>query len=317
MANFLVTGGAGFIGSNLVEALVSDGEAVRVVDNLSTGRLENLSGVRDAIEFVEGDIRDPAVCRAVVGDIDFVLHQAAVPSVPRSVANPVLCHESNVTGTVNLLVAARDADVRRFVFAGSSSAYGDQPVETKSEDLAPNPLSPYAAAKVACEHYVSAFARCYGMETVTLRYFNVFGPRQDPNSAYSAVIPRFIRAMLQGEPPTIYGDGNQARDFTFVENNVRANIAAATALYRAAGQIYNVACGASTTVLQLYEYLRERIGGVGDPAFQDARAGDVLLSKADISRAHADLGYRVVVPFEEGLDRTLAWYREAFERGEF
>jgi len=310
MANYLVTGGAGFIGANLVSALVARGESVRVVDNLMTGRRENLHAVLDRIDFVVGDLGEPDVSKAATDGMDFVLHQAAVPSVPRSVADPMLCHQANVTSTVNLLMAARDARVRRFIFAGSSSAYGDQAAVSKTEDLAPRPKSPYAAAKVACEHYLAAFAECYGMETVVLRYFNVFGPYQDPDSPYSAVIPRFIRALLKGEAPVIYGDGRQARDFTYVENNVQANILAATGDFPARGQVYNIACGASLSVIQLFEQIRDRLGVVATPEFESGRAGDVLLSKADISRAERDLGYRVVVPFDEGLDRTLAWYQD-------
>lgn len=310
MANYLVTGGAGFIGSNLVAALVARGESVRVVDNLITGRRENLADVSNVIDFIDGDLRDPAVCRAAAADMDYVLHQAAVPSVPRSVADPLLCHEANVTATLNLLMASRDARIRRFVFAGSSSAYGNQTALLKSEDLRPQPMSPYAAAKVASEQYLAAFSECYGLETVTLRYFNVFGPRQDPDSPYSAVIPRFIRALLAGDPPVIYGDGSQARDFTYVENNVLANIAAATGDYVARGQVYNIACGESTSVRQLFDGLQARIGSGVAPVFEGGRTGDVLLSRADISRAERELGYSVAVPFEEGLDRTLAWYRE-------
>lgn len=310
MANYLVTGGAGFIGSNIVGALAARGDAVRVVDNLSTGCRENMAAWRDRVEFVEGDLRDPEVCQAAVRAIDYVLHQAAVPSVPRSVADPLLCHEANVTATVNLLIAARDARIRRFVFAGSSSAYGNQTVAVKTEDLALRPLSPYAAAKVACEHYLQAFATCYGLETVTLRYFNVFGPHQDPDSPYSAVIPNFIRAILRGEAPVIHGDGSQARDFTYVENNVLANLLAATAAIPARGEIYNIACGVPVTVRQLFEAIRIRMDSDIAPIFETARVGDVHTSAASIERAREALGYTVAVPFEEGLDRTVAWYRE-------
>lgn len=311
MANYLVTGGAGFIGSNIVQALVARGDAVRVVDNFSTGHRGNMADWLAQVDFIEGDLRDPGICHRAAADMDFILHQAAVPSVPRSIADPLLCHEANVTATVNLLMAARDARVRRFVFAGSSSAYGNQAVPIKTEELALRPLSPYAAAKVACEHYLQAFATCYGLETVTLRYFNVFGPRQDPDSPYSAVIPNFIRAILRGEAPVIHGDGSQARDFTFVENNVSANLLAATADIPARGEIYNIACGQPVTVLELFEALRIRLGSTIRPTFEGARVGDVHTSTASIDRARKVLGYSVAVPFAEGLDRTVAWYRDA------
>lgn len=316
MANYLVTGGAGFIGSNIVAALVARGDCVRVVDNLSTGRRENLEALLGKIEFVCGDLREPGICQAAVADMDYVLHQAAVPSVPRSVADPLLCHQSNASATVNLLIAARDARVRRFVFAGSSSAYGNQRVDWKSEDLAPQPCSPYAAAKVASENYLHAFSACYGLEAVTLRYFNVFGPHQDPDSPYSAVIPIFIRALLRGEAPVIHGDGSQARDFTYVENNVRANLAAATGTFPATGQVYNIACGAPVSVLQLFGEVRDRLGVTLEPRFEPARVGDVYSSAADISRARRDLGYIVAVPFAEGLDRAVAWYRNRLCAGD-
>lgn len=309
MASYLVTGGAGFIGSNLAEYLVNQGETVRVLDNFSTGRRENLNDWGRRAEILEGDLRNPDDCTRAVNGVDYVLHQAALPSVPRSVADPLASHEVNVTGTLNLLVAARDAGVKRFVYAGSSSSYGDQDTEFKSEDLPVRPLSPYAASKTACEHYVKAFAVCYGMETVSLRYFNVFGPRQDPTSQYSAVIPKFITAVLQGRSPVVYGDGLQSRDFTFVENNVRANVLAATADYEARGQVYNIACGESYSVLQLLDEINAVLGACVKPRHAGPRVGDVRMSKADISRATAELGYRVHVPFREGLRRTIAWYR--------
>lgn len=315
MANYLITGGAGFIGSNIARALVARGEHVRVVDNLSTGRRENLAGISEQIEFMEGDLRDAEVCHAATADMTYVLHQAALPSVPRSIANPLESHEANVSATVNLLTAARDTGVRRVVFAGSSSAYGNQAVARKTEDLAPQPLSPYSAAKLSCEYYLRAFSECYDLETVTLRYFNVFGPYQDPNSPYSAVIPIFIRSLLRGEAPVIHGDGSQARDFTFVENNVRANLAAATGDFPATGQVYNIACGVSITVRQLFDAIRDHIGGSVEPTFAPSRRGDVHSSTADISRAQRDLGYSVAVPFEAGLAQTVAWYRAHLDGG--
>jgi nucleoside-diphosphate-sugar epimerase len=309
MADFLVTGGAGFIGSNIVEFLLGEGRSVRVVDNLTTGYRENLAPWLDQVEFIEGDLRDPAVCTRATDGVGYVLHQAAVPSVPRSVKDPVESHEANTGATLNLLVAARDAGVKRFVYAGSSSAYGDQPGDFMQETFAPQPISPYAATKLASEYYLRVFSECYGMETVTLRYFNVFGPRQDPDSPYSAVIPIFVSAILQGKRPTIYGDGKQSRDFTYVENNVRANVLAATADFEARGQVYNVACGRSFSLLELLEGINRALGTDVEAEFAPARVGDIRDSKADISRARQDFGYEVVVPFQEGLDRTIAWYK--------
>jgi len=243
-----------------------------------------------------------------VDGVDYVLHQGAVPSVPRSVADPLLSHEANVTGTVNLLIACRDAGVKRLVFASSSSVYGDQPQEVKAEDLPLNPLSPYAATKAAGEHYLRSFSLCYGFETVALRYFNVFGPRQDPDSPYSAVIPLFIKAVLSGRRPIVHGDGLQSRDFTFVENNVRANILAATADFQAQGYAYNIACGESYSLLDLLEGIKKALGSDIEPEFTPSRVGDVRTSKADISRAQRDFGYKVSVSFNEGLKRTIEWY---------
>jgi len=308
--NYLVTGGAGFIGSSIVEHLVAQGEGVRVIDNYSTGRRENIGPFLKRIEFIEDDLRDPKVCGRAVQGMDYVLHQAAIPSVPRSVADPLTTHEANATATLNLLAAARDAKVKRFVLASSSSVYGDHEADSKSESLEPRPLSPYAASKAACEHYLKAFHRCYGLETVGLRYFNVFGPRQDPKSPYSAVIPKFITAALHAKRPMVHGDGLQARDFTYVENNVRANIQAATGRFQAEGQAYNIACGASHTLLELLGAVNELLGTHIVPEHDAARVGDVRLSKADIRRAQSDLGYAVSVPFMEGLRRTIAWYRQ-------
>lgn len=309
MSRYLVTGGAGFIGSNIVDHLVGAGEDVRVIENFATGRRENIEAFLDAIDFIEGDITNPEDCARAVEGVDYVLHQAAVPSVPASVKDPFRSHNANVTGTLNLLIAARDAGVKRFVYAGSSSAYGDQPVEFKEEDLPTCPLSPYAASKLSGEFYAQVFARCYAMETVILRYFNVFGPRQNPDSTYSAVVPLFIKAALRGGRPTIYGDGQQARDFTYVENNVRANILAATSPNAQAGAVYNIACGRSYSLLHLWEAVKEITGAVGEPLFAEARVGDVRDSKARIARAQRDLAYDVTVPFEEGLRKTVHWYR--------
>jgi nucleoside-diphosphate-sugar epimerase len=314
MASFLVSGGAGFIGSNLVEALRTRGNRVRVLDDFSTGFRQNLAEFEPDVEIVEGSITSAEDCTRAVRGMDFVLHHAALPSVARSVADPATSHEVNATGTLNLLTASRDAGIKRVVYASSSSIYGDQPVDYKHEELPMSPRSPYAAAKASGEHYLRGFSTCYGLETVALRYFNVFGPRQDPNSAYSAVIPLFVRAMLAGESPQIHGDGTQARDFTFVENNVHANILAATGDFEARGQAYNIACGESFTLFDLVAAVNDALGTNIAPVHTDARAGDIRVSKADISRAKNDLRYEVRVPFEEGLRRTINWYREQWGR---
>ena len=308
MANFLVTGGAGFIGSNLVEALLVQGHAVRILDDFSTGYRHNIAPFLDKIDVVEGSIDSLEDCNRAARDMDYVLHQGALPSVARSVADPALSHAINATGTLNVLTAARDAGVKRVVYASSSSIYGDQPVEYKHEALPMCPLSPYAAAKASGEHYLRAFSNCYNLETVSLRYFNVFGPRQDPGSAYSAVIPLFIHALLEGRSPQIHGDGLQARDFTYVENNVRANIQAATGDFVARGQVYNVACGASISLLDLVDALNGLLGTQIRPEHIASRVGDIRVSKADISRAQRELGYHVHVAFEDGLEKTVNWY---------
>lgn len=309
MAKYLVTGGCGFIGSNIAEYLVQQGEEVRILDNLSTGKRENIASFADKVEFIEGDLLDrTAVARAVQG-VDYVLHQAALPSVPRSIEDPETSNRVNVEGTVILLRACVEAGVKRVVYAASSSAYGDQPSLVKSEDLLPRPKSPYAVSKLAGEYYMHAFTACYGLETVSLRYFNVFGPRQDPTSQYSAVIPKFITAMLRGERPTIYGDGTQTRDFTFVLNNVLANIAAAKAP-QVAGRVFNIACGTSFSLLDLVREINGILGTSIDPIFAPPRAGDVRHSLADITAAKQNLGYEVVVDFREGLRRTIEWYKQ-------
>ncbi|MBX7245006.1 MAG: SDR family oxidoreductase [Candidatus Sumerlaeaceae bacterium] len=309
MASYLVTGGCGFLGSNITEHLVQKGEKVRVLDNLLTGHRANLDGFADKVEFVQGDLLDfPTVEKAVTG-VDYILHQAALPSVQRSVEDPRLSNRINVEGTVNLLEAARAAGVKRVVYAASSSAYGDQPASVKTEDLLPLPKSPYAVSKLTCEYYLQSFSDCFGLETVSLRYFNVFGPRQDPNSHYSAVIPIFITKVLRGESPTIYGDGLQSRDFTYVENNVRANVLAATAPSSASGKVMNVACGTSFSLLDLLAEINGILGTNIKPKFAEARKGDVKHSLADISRAKELIGYEVSVDFREGLRRTIDWYK--------
>jgi len=309
MAGYLVTGGAGFIGSHIVEELLQRGERVRVLDNFSTGRRENIAPLLERIDLIEGDLRDLPTVRRVVEGVDYVLHQAALPSVPRSIADPLASNESNVTGTLHLLVAARDVGVRRVVYASSSSIYGDSPILPKREDMLPAPKSPYAVSKLAGEYYCRAFAEAYGLETVSLRYFNVFGPRQDPASQYAAVIPRFITAMLWGESPTVYGDGHQSRDFTHVSNVVQANLLAATAP-GVAGRAFNVACGERHTLLDLIALLSEILGTYITPIHMPPRPGDVRHSLADVTAAQEALGYRAEVDFHEGLRRTVAWYME-------
>ena len=308
MASYLVTGGAGFIGSNLVETLIREGASVRVLDDFSTGRRENLDGFVDDIDLVEGSITNPATCVSGCDGIDFVLHQAALPSVPRSVANPAATHEACATGTLNMLVAARDAGVKRFVYAGSSSAYGDTPTLPKIESMPALPRSPYAVAKLAGEHYCKAFSLIYGFETVALRYFNIFGPRQDPASQYSAVIPLFITEALKGEAPTIDGDGEQTRDFTYVENAVRANLLACTADAAAvSGEVFNVGCGERISVNRLWEAIQEATGARLEALHGPEREGDVRDSLASLAEIQRHLGYEVTVSLAEGIRRTVEW----------
>jgi nucleoside-diphosphate-sugar epimerase len=309
----LVTGGAGFIGSHIVEELVRRGAQVRVLDNWSTGKRENLeiSNAKSqfsTVEVIEGDVRDLDTVRRAVGGVDFVLHQAALPSVPRSVADPLTTNEVNVNGTLNVLVAARDAHVERVVYASSSSVYGSSPTLPKHEEMPTSPLSPYAVSKLAGEHYCRAFSRVYGLPTASLRYFNVFGPRQDPASQYAAVIPKFVSALLDGVPPTIYGDGAQSRDFTYVANVVQANLLACEK-DEAIGQVMNVACGERHTLLDLYHELVILIGAEPPPMFAEPRAGDVKHSMAAIDRARQTLGYAPDVEWREGLRRTVEWYK--------
>lgn len=310
MSNYLVTGGAGFIGSNIVEELVRHGHSVRVLDNFATGRRENVAPFLDKIDLIDGDIRDEEACRCAVDGIDYVLHQAAMVSVPRSLAEPIMISDVNIMGTMKLLTAAAKARVRRFVYAASSSAYGDQSVSVKNEQLLPMPLSPYAAAKLAGEYLCQAYSRSMGLEAVGLRYFNVFGPRQDPMSQYSAVIPLFVTAVIEDRRPTIYGDGLQTRDFTFVANNVQANILAVTTDKPVAGRSINIACGTSYTLLDLLRAINTALGKNIEPVFAPARKGDVKHSLADIKLAQELLGYDVEVDFNEGIRRTVAWYSE-------
>jgi len=309
MRTFLVTGGAGFIGSHIAAALVERGDRVRVLDNLSTGFRSNLQGLGDGVEFVEGDLIDAPLVAKVVEGVDCIFHQAALASVPRSVEAPLDTNAACVTGTVTLLDAARRAGVRRLVYAGSSSAYGDQPNSSKRETDLPGPISPYGAAKLAAEYYCGAFAATYGLETVAIRYFNVFGPRQDPNSPYSAVIPLFITAILSGKQPVIFGDGTQSRDFTFVANIVHANLLAVDAP-DVSGRVFNVANGKSITLLELIEALNQLLGANVEPVFQPRRPGDVWESMADITLARSLLGYEPQVDFHEGLTRSIEYYRQ-------
>ncbi len=309
MDKFLVTGGAGFIGSNICRKLVSEGCFVRVVDNFLTGKRENLAGVMDRIDFVEGDMGDVEVARAVVKDVEVVLHQGALPSVPRSVDDPALTHRHCVDATFTLLLAARDAGVRRFVYAASSSAYGDTPTLPKVETMPASPLSPYAAAKLVGEYYCSVFSRVFGLETVSLRYFNVFGPQQDPTSQYAAAIPAFVTAILKGRSPTIYGDGEQSRDFTYVDNVVEANLLAARAA-RTEGEVINVACGEAVTVNEIIDMINESVGKRVKPEYTEPRPGDVKHSLADITAARELIGYEPVVAFREGLEKAIEWYGE-------
>jgi nucleoside-diphosphate-sugar epimerase len=307
MAKYLVTGGAGFIGSHLSEELVRRGHTVRVADNLITGKRSNLAHV-PGVELLEGDLADESVARRAVDGMDYVLHQAAIPSVPRSVKDPIASNRANVDATLNVLVAARDAGVKRLVFAGSSSAYGDTPTLPKREDMPDKPLSPYALQKVVGEQYLQMFARLYGLETVSVRYFNVFGPRQDPSSPYSGVISVFATALLEHRSPTIYGNGEQTRDFTYVANVVDGVLRACEA-DGASGEVINVATGGRISLNQLFATMRDLIGSDVKPTYVESRAGDVRDSQADITKARRILGYEPTVSFEQGLARTIAWYR--------
>ena len=310
MTTYLITGGAGFIGANLAHELVRRGARVRVLDNFATGRRGNLTGLADRIEVIEGDLRRlPEVEKAMQG-VEVVLHQGALGSVPRSVADPLTTHEVNATGTLHVLWAARGAGVRRVVSASSSSTYGDTPTLPKVEDMLPAPRSPYPVSKLAGEYYCRVFTEVYGLDTVSLRYFNVFGPRQDPASQYAAVIPKFIRAMLRGERPVIFGDGTQSRDFTYVDNVVQANLLAAEAPAGSLrGTVCNIACGERITLVDLVAALNEVLGTRLAPQFQPPRTGDVLHSLADFRRAEHLFGYRPLVKFAEGIRRTVEWMR--------
>jgi nucleoside-diphosphate-sugar epimerase len=308
---YLVTGGAGFIGSHLVERLVQDGAEVTVLDDLSTGRREHLRAVRDRFRFIRGNVARLEVCRRAIQGVDCVFHLAAVTSVPQSTRNPLGAHQANVTGTLNVLLAAQEARVRRVVYAASTAAYGDAPELPNHEGLLPRPLSAYAASKLAGEAYCQAFWRTHGLETVALRYFNIFGPRQNLESQYGAVVPLFIAAALRGEAPVIFGDGAQTRDFTFVTNVVAANLLACHAPTElAAGEVFNVGCGTATSIRELWQHIADQVGVEVEPSHDAARAGDVRHSQASTARAREHLGYTPTVNLEEGLRLTIAYYRE-------
>jgi nucleoside-diphosphate-sugar epimerase len=308
MAKSLVTGGAGFIGSHIVEALLRRGDDVTVLDDLSSGKKENLGTGLSRIRFVQGDVADPKAAAEAVRGVDYVFHQAAIGSVPRSVEKPLESHHANVTGTLQMLIAARDAKVKGFVNAGSSSAYGDTPELPKRENMPPNPFSPYATTKLAQEQYCRCFAVSYGMKTVSLRYFNVYGPRQDPDSQYAAVVPKFFDAYLRGKAPTIYGDGEQTRDFTFVADVVDANLRASV-MKGAEGQVFNIAGGKRISIRELASIVQKLTGAKIPPHHEPARVGDILHSLADVSAAEKGLGWRPATPLEVGLRACFDWYR--------
>ena len=309
MNTFLITGAAGFIGRSIAAELLKQGKRVRGIDNFSTGKRENLRGL-EAMDFIEADINDAAAVSEACREVDCIFHEAAIPSVPRSVEDPVGSNHAGVSGTVQLLVAAKNADVRRVIFAGSSAVYGNAPTLPKFEDMPPHPISPYAVSKLAGEYYLKSFTQVYGMETVILRYFNVFGPYQDPNSEYSGVLAKFTLKMLAGETPTIYGDGEQSRDFTYIDNVVHGNLLAAAApAERVSGGVFNVATGTRISLNQTVTILKAATGYSGEVKYAEERGGDVKHSLADIRRAKEFLGYEPVVHFREGLERTVAWYK--------
>lgn len=317
MARYLITGIAGFIGSSIAHALVAQGHEVRGIDNLSTGRMENLAEIRDSVAFQLADIQDMQAMQTACEGMDYVIHQAALASVPRSVKDPLTSHESNINGTLNVLLAARDANVKRIVYAASSSAYGDQPTQPKHEEMSPAPMSPYAVQKLTCEYYIQAFCKVYGMEGICLRYFNIFGPRQAADSPYSGVIAQFIYKMMAGETPVIHGDGLVSRDFTFIANAVNANLLACVAPSNVAtGRVFNVGTGHSHTLNDLYEHLASILGFAAKPLYDAPRTGDVQHSLASIDRARAELGYDPQADFHAGLEKTVAWYLAERERTE-
>ena len=316
MAKYLITGIAGFIGSSIARALLARGDEVRGIDNLATGKRENIAEISNQIDFREADLLDMKAVQDACRGVDYVYHEAAIPSVPKSVIDPLGSNQANVDGSVHVLIAARDAKVKRVIYAASSSAYGDTPTLPKREDMSPNPISPYAVAKLASEYYMTSFYRCYGLETVCLRYFNIFGPRQDPTSPYSGVLAKFITQMLNGEEPTILGDGEQSRDFTYIDNAVHANLLAAKApASEVAGRVFNVATGKRFDLNETFRILKKIMDFPGQVKYGPERAGDVKHSLADMTRAEKHLGYKPQVDFEEGLRRTIAWYKTEFSSG--
>ena len=308
MANYLVTGGGGFIGSNLVRALLDAGHSVRVLDNFETGRRENLTEINDRIDLIEGDIRDLTTCQSACAEMEVVLHQAALGSVPRSIEDPTTTNAVNIGGTLNMLWAAHQAKARRFVFAASSAAYGESAALPKQEDMLPAPISPYGVSKLTCEHYCRVFYQAYGLETFSLRYFNVFGPRQDPTSQYAAVIPLFVSALLRNKPPLVFGDGEQTRDFTYIDNVVQANMLAADAK-NAQGQVINIACHKQISLNRILDILRELLGADTPANYTGPRSGDIKHSLADVTRAKELLGFEPRIDFEQGLRLAIDWYK--------
>src|SRR6201996_9392924 len=315
MARFLITGIAGFIGSTLAHTLVEQGHQVRGIDNLSTGTLDNLADIRHEINFQQMDLQDTTGVKTACRGVDYILHQGALASVPRSVKDPLTSHESNINGTLNLLIAARDAKVRRIVYAPPSSAYGDQPTQPKQEDMLPRPLSPYAVQKLTCEYYIQSFYRAYGLEGVCLRYFNIFGPRQAADSPYSGVIAQFTFKMMEGITPTIFGDGLTSRDFNYIDNAVSANLLACLAPSEVAtGRVFNIGTGKSHTLNEVYAAIAGQIGFTAKPIYGQPREGDIKHSPADISRASKELGYEPKAHFHDGLKKTVDWYLEEREK---
>ena len=317
MARYLITGIAGFIGSTLAHVLLERGDEVRGIDNLSTGNLNNLADVRDRIDLRQIDLQDVAGMESACEGVQYILHQAALASVPRSVKYPLTSHGSNINGTLNLLLAARAARVRRIVYAASSSAYGDQATQPKQEEMLPLPLSPYAVQKLACEYYIQAFCRTYGLEGICLRYFNIFGPRQAADSPYSGVIAKFTTSMMAGETPTIFGDGLTSRDFTYIDNAVSANLLACEAPSSVAtGRVFNIGTGENHTLNEVYQVIADLLGFSGKPVYGFPRVGDIRHSLADISRAANELGYQPVAHFHDGLQKTVAWYKDEKKKKE-
>ena len=314
MKKILITGGAGFIGSNLAKKLIDLNYSVKVIDNLSTGNINNLDSIIDKIQFIKGDINDKELLNKEFQNIDYILHHAAIPSVPRSIDNPFLSNENNINGTLNVLWTAKNCNVKKLVYAASSSAYGNREEEYKKEDMKPQPLSPYAATKLAGEYYCKVFSHVYNLPTICLRYFNVFGPNQNPDSQYSAVIPKFIKAIINDESPIIYGDGTQKRDFTYVENNIEANLLAIEAKNITMGETINIACGKSYSLLDIVDIINKKLGKNIKPIFEEMKLGEVKDSLADLKKAKDLINYEPVIEFEEGLNKTIDWFIENYKK---